>query len=88
MALSSAGAELVATARAVAEGVAVASLLRVMGHAGAVQVKVDFSAVLDICKRTGVGKLRRWDTHGFRMPCGAMPCRCTRSPGSRSRWTR
>lgn len=62
VALTSAEAELVAIAPLAAEAIAIAGLLREMGHAGAVQVRAGSSAAFGICKRTGVGQVRRLDT--------------------------
>lgn len=49
-------------ARAVVEGLVVASLVRDMGQPGTPQVRTDSSAALDICSRTDVGKVRHLDS--------------------------
>ena len=62
VALSSAEAELIALVKGAAEGLAMRSLLWDLGEDSTVRVRVDSSAAIGICKRTGVGRIRHLDT--------------------------
>ena len=62
VALSSAEAELVSLVRGAAEGLGLQSLAGDLGHEARLRVRVDSSAAIGICSRTGVGKVRHLDT--------------------------
>ncbi len=62
IALSSAEAELIAAVRGAAEGLSARSLAWDLGSECGVNVHIDSSAALGICKRTGIGKIRHLDT--------------------------
>ena len=62
VALRSAEAELVSLARGAAEGLGLHSLAGDLGQEARLRVRVDSSAVIGICSRTGVGKVRHLDT--------------------------
>ena len=62
IALSSAEAELIAAVRGAAEGLAMRSVLRDLGEDCSLQLHLDSSAAIGICRRTGVGRVRHLDT--------------------------
>ncbi len=67
IALSSAEAELISLVRGASEGVGARSVMADVGPSCGIEMGTDESAAVGVCRRTGVGRIRRLDTRLLRI---------------------